>query len=128
MRTRFFIGAALAIGLLAVSTLGAVPTKRSAAVRFLRPTIIAGTFVIGTVVFEHDDAKMARGEPCTTVYRYKSDAEFGEPIVSFMCMPQDRPLATKFEATLVRNVTWPDRLIEYQIAGEHEGHGVPDQK
>jgi hypothetical protein len=89
--------------------------------------VIAGAFVIGTVVIEHDDAKMAKGEPCTTVYRYKSDTEFGEPIVSFMCMPQDRPLATKFEATLVHNVSWPDRLIEYQIAGEHEGHGVPDR-
>lgn len=128
MRTKFFIGAAVMMGVLAASTLDAVPTRRAAVVRFLRPTAVAGSFVIGTVVIEHDDAKMARGEPCTTVYRFKSDSELGEPIVSFMCMPQERPLATKFEATLVRNVSWPDRLIEYQLAGEHEGHGVPDQR
>jgi hypothetical protein len=126
MRTKCFIGAAVMMGFLAASTLDAVPARRAAVVRFLRPTIVAGSFVIGTVVIEHDDAKMARGEPCTTVYRYKSANEFGEPIVSFMCMPQHRPLATTFEATLIRNVSWPDRLIEYQIAGEHEGHGVPD--
>jgi len=128
MRTKFFIGAAVMFGFLAATTLDAVPTRRAAVVRFLRPTIVAGAFVIGTVVIEHDDAKMAKGEPCTTVYRYKSDNEFGEAIVSFMCMPQERPLATKFEATLVRSVSWPDRLIEYQITGEHEGHGVPDRR
>jgi hypothetical protein len=126
MRTKCFIGAAVMMGFLAASTLDAVPTRRSAVVRFLRPTIVAGSFVIGTVVIEHDDAKMARGEPCTTIYRYKSDNELGDPLVSFMCLPQDRPLATKFEATLIQNVSWPDKLIEYQIAGEHEGHGVPD--
>ena len=128
MQSKFFIGAALVMGLLAASTLDAVPTRRAAAVRFLRPTIIAGAFVLGTVVIEHDDAKMARGEPCTTVYRYKSNAEYGEPIVSFMCMPQDRPLADKFEATLEQTVSWPNRLLEYQLAGEREGHGVPSWK
>ena len=128
MRTKYLIGAVLVVGALAASTLGAVPTKRSAAVRFLKPTIVAGAFVLGTVVFEHDDAKMARGEPCTTVYRYKSESEVGEPIVSFMCIPRERPVATKFEATIRQAVSWPDRLTEYQIAGEHEGHGIPDQR
>jgi hypothetical protein len=126
MKTKFFIGAAVMMGFLAATTLDAVPTRRSAVVRFLKPTIVAGSFVIGTVVIEHDDAKMAKGEPCTTVYHYKSENERGEPIVSFMCVPHGRPLATKFEATLQRSVTWPDRLTEYQIAGEREGHGVPD--
>ena len=128
MRTKILVGAALIGGVLAASTLGAVPVRRAAVVRFMRPTIIAGSFVLGTVVIEHDDAKMANGEPCTTVYRFKSQSELGEPIVSFMCVPQERPLATKFEATLVTTVSWPDRLLEYQIAGEHEGHGVPGLK
>lgn len=126
MRKKYLIGTVLVVGALAASTLGAVPARRSAVVRFLKPTIIAGSFVIGTVVIEHDDAKMARGEPCTTVYHYKSENERGEPIVSFMCMPRERPLATQFEATVVGTVSWPDRLTEYQIAGEREGHGVPD--
>jgi hypothetical protein len=128
MRKNVFIGAALIIGFLGAATLDAFPTRRSAVVRFLRPTIVAGSFIIGTVVIEHDDDKMAKGEPCTTVYRYKSKTELGEPLVSFMCVPQDRPLATKFEATLVQTVSWPDRLTEYQLVGESEGHGVPAWK
>jgi hypothetical protein len=128
MRTKFFIGAAVIMGLFLASTLDAVPSRRTAVVRFERPTIVAGSFVIGTVVIEHDDAKMARGEPCTTIYRYKSKNELGKPLVSFMCLPQDRDVATKFEATLVRSVSWPDRLMEYQLPGEREGHGVPDWK
>lgn len=128
MRTKYFIGAALIMGFLGASTLDAVPTKKTAVVRFLRPTSIAGTFVLGTVVIEHDDDKMAHGQPCTTIYRFKSQTELGEPIVSFMCMPQERPRATKFEATLNRSISWPDRLVEYQIAGEREGHGVPDSR
>ena len=125
MRMKMFVGAALLMGVLAASTLDAVPARRTATVRFLKPTIVAGAFVMGTVVFEHDDAKMANGEPCTTVYHYKSESELGEPIVSFMCAPKDRPLATKFEATITKAVSWPDTLLEYQIAGEREGHGVP---
>jgi hypothetical protein len=122
---KFFVGAAVMMGVLAASTLDAVPTRRSAVVRFLNPTLVAGSFVMGTVVIEHDDDKMARGEPCTTVYRFKSTNEVGEPLVSFMCMPQERPLATKFEATLLQTISWPDRLTEYQLPGEREGHGVP---
>ena len=125
MQMKVFIGAAVMMGFLAASTLDAVPTRRSAVVRFLNPTLIAGSFVLGTVVIEHDDDKMAKGEPCTTVYRFKSANELGEPLVSFMCVPQERPLATKFEATLLQTISWPDRLTEYQIAGEREGHGVP---
>ena len=125
MQMKIFVGAALLMGVFAASTLDAVPARRTAVVRFMKPTVIAGAFVMGTVVFEHDDAKMANGEPCTTVYHYKSKDELGEPIVSFMCAPKDRPLATKFEATVIATPSWPDHLLEYQIAGEREGHGVP---
>lgn len=128
MRKNFFIGATLIIGFLGAATLDAVPSRRSAVVRFLRPTIIAGTFVLGTVIIEHDDEKMAKGEPCTTIYHFKSNNERGEPIVSFMCMPRARDVATKFEAMLMKSVSWPDRLTEYQLPGENEGHGVPDSK
>lgn len=129
MRTRILIGTLLLGGALAASTLGAVPVRNAAVVRFIRPTIVAGTFVLGTVVFEHDDGKMARGEPCTTVYHYNANTnERGEAIVGFMCVPRERPLATKFETTLVQTVSWPDRLMEYQFAGEREGHGVPSWK
>jgi hypothetical protein len=129
MRKNVFIGTALIIGFLGAATLDALPNRRAAVVRFLRPTIIAGAFVLGTVVIEHDDDKMAKGEHCTTVYYFDTATNGrGEPIVSFMCMPRARDVATKFEATLMKSVSWPDRLMEYQLPGENEGHGVPDSK
>jgi len=127
MRKRILIGTLLLVGVLAVSTLDAVPSRQSARVRFMRPTFVAGAVVLGSVVFEHDHEKMARGESCTTVYYYDaSKNERGKAIVDFMCVPRERPIATQFEATCVRAaIDGPDRLTEYQFSGDREGHGVP---
>jgi hypothetical protein len=109
-----------------VSVLGAVPVRKAAVVRFMKPTIIAGAAVMGPVVFEHDDARMARGEACTKVYRYDAKNETaGALLVEFMCAPKERELAKDFSATCVKAPAGPDRLVEYQFAGETEGHGVP---
>jgi hypothetical protein len=82
---------------------------------------------MGPVVFEHDDARMARGEPCTTVYTYdRKTKRPGNVIVEFMCLPQERPLTANFAATCTReSPAGPERLAEYQFAGDREGHGVP---
>jgi hypothetical protein len=118
----------LLIGALGIATLAAVaPTRKMAVVRFMRPTVIAGAAVLGAVVFEHDDGRMARGEPCTTVYRYNPKLKApGEVIVEFMCTPHERPITEEFSATCDRRaLAGPDRLVEYQFAGDSEGHGVP---
>ena len=126
MRMRIFVGALVFFAVLAVTALGAVPTRQAAVVRFLKPTIIAGAAVIGPVVFEHDDARMARGEPCTTVYQYDIKTEGrGKVLVEFMCKPQARDLTKTFEARCQKSPAGPDRLMEYQFAGDTEGHGVP---
>ena len=130
MRRKFFIGAALAVSALAVSTLAGASmstARRQALVHFTRPTVIAGAFVLGHVVIEHDDDKMARGEACTTVYNYDRKARLGQgkPIVAFHCNPSARPAA---QAPKVRSEVSPTglgRLIEYQLTGELEAHGVP---
>ena len=126
MRTRILVGALVCFAILAVSALTAAPTRRAAVVRFLKPTIIAGAAVMGTVVFEHDDARMARGEACTKVYFYdaKHNAA-GDLIVQFHCTPKDRAEVKQFEATVIKSPLGPDRLVEYQMVGETEGHGVP---
>jgi hypothetical protein len=129
MRRKVLIVALVLIGALAVVTVGAAPTRKSALVRFTTPTIVAGAIVMGTVVFEHDDSAMSRGESCTTVYSYDTwKNERGNAIVDFMCEPRERSLAMKFEATCSRAfVTGPHRLLEYQFAGDTEGHGVPER-
>jgi hypothetical protein len=120
------IGALVAFAILAVTAVAAVPTRQAAVVRFLKPTIIAGAAVMGPVVFEHDDAKMARGEPCTTVYQYDRKREArGKVIVEFMCAPKFRDVTKEFEARCIKAPAGPDRLVEYQFKGDTEAHGVP---
>jgi hypothetical protein len=128
MRTSTVAGTFLLFAAVGVSTLGAVPTRRAVAVTFTRPTLIAGVFVNNSVVFEHDDGKMARGEPCTTIYKYdRKQKDRGEVLVSFMCIPRARPVAEKFEAIVSRTDMGGTRmLIEYQFEGDNEGHGVPE--
>lgn len=121
----------LLVGVLAVFVMAAVrPAKKSGVVTFTTPTIIAGVAALGTVVFEHDDARMARGEPCTTVYHFDPATKArGDVIVEFMCLPRERPVASKFEAICsLAAIGGPDRLVEYQFAGDHEAHGVPLSK
>jgi len=126
MRTRFLVGALIVFAILAVTAVAAVPTRQAAVVRFLTPTIIAGAAVMGPVVFEHDDAKMARGEPCTTVYQYDAKQQArGKVIVEFMCAPKIREVTKEFEARCIKAPAGPNRLVEYQFKGDTEAHGVP---
>jgi hypothetical protein len=126
MRTRVTIGALVVFAILAVTAVAAVPARQAAVVRFLKPTIIAGAAVMGPVVFEHDDAKMARGEPCTTVYQYDAKHQArGKVIVEFMCEPKFGDVTKEFEARCIKAPAGPDRLIEYQFKGDNEAHGVP---
>ena len=85
----------------------------------------AGPFVSGPVVFIHDDAKMAQGQPCTSVHRYEAGKGVGEEIVAFHCKPRWGKAPGQF--TKAVNTT-PDGLrimTEYQFAGDEEAHGVP---
>ena len=127
MRVRIILGT-FVIGVLMASALAAMaPVKKAVAVHFRRPTIVVNTLIQGAVVFEHDDERMARGEACTRVYKYDNRRkERGEMIVEFHCTPKDRTVPTRFEAVVSRGEgAGPDRLVEYQFAGDGEGHGVP---
>jgi hypothetical protein len=128
MWLRLLIGTTLSFAALAMVTVAGIePARQTALVRFMKPTIIAGTAVLGQVLFEHDDERMTRGEPCTTVYAYDGHTQWRRNVlVDFMCVPQERDLATKFAATCTRSTPFgPERLVEYQFAGDWEGHGVP---
>jgi hypothetical protein len=65
------------------------------------PTLIGSTIVQGPALFTRDNAKMARGEPCTTVYLFEPTKGPDEEISSFHCIPTARKVVHK------------------------EGHGVP---
>src|SRR5437867_8368930 len=72
MRSRIFVGAFLLVGVLAagaVATSGdrTGPTRQWAIASLSEPTLIGSTIVQGPVLFTHDNANMARGQPCPSV-------------------------------------------------------------
>ena len=124
MRSRIFVGSLIFIGLI-VATTSATPSVKWAAVNLKDATLIAGSFVSGPVVFVHDDARMARGEPCTSVHRYEPGKGPGEEIVAFHCKPRWGKAPARFTAATITRPDGPPVLTEYQFAGDEEAHIVP---
>jgi hypothetical protein len=126
------VGTSLLVGLLAVGTVvtsgdTGSPVRQSAIVYLTEPTLIGSTIVQGPVVFRHDNTKMARGEPCTTVHLFEPGKARTEDIASFHCIPVPRQVVHKFTVTTRPNVElgFGCVLTEFQFAGDLEGHGVP---
>src|SRR5690242_16230652 len=70
MRSRLLFGSILMVAILATGAIATSgdrggPSRQWAATFLLEPTLIGSTIVQGPVLFVHDEAKMARGEPCT---------------------------------------------------------------
>jgi hypothetical protein len=129
MRSRTIVGAivllaSLAVGA-AVTSSAADSIKKWALVNLTEPTSIAGIFVSGPVMFMHDDAKMAQGQPCTSVYRFVPGEGPKEEIVAFHCKPHWKKAPEQFTKATVHNLNGPRILTEYQFAGDPEAHGVP---
>ena len=131
MRTRILVG-----GILFVAAIGAGTVVVRAGinigsdtqwtvVNFLEPVLVKGQFVMGKVLIVHDNAKMARGEACTTFYRFDPAAGPKEELVSFHCNPKKTGAAATTTFTTVSSEPGCKRLVEYQIAGDAEAHGIP---
>lgn len=123
IRVALFIAAAGLV--IAVSGTTATPAVKWAAVNLVDTTMIAGSFVSGPVVFVHDDARMARGEPCTTVHRYEAGKGAGEELVAFHCTPRWGKAPGKFTQAITRKPDGPPVMTEYQFAGDEEAHQIP---
>jgi hypothetical protein len=131
MRSRLFVGSFLTVAVLAAGTFangdrGASP-RQWAAVFLLEPTLIGSTIVQGPVLFVHDDARMARGEPCTSVQLFNPGEGPAEEIASFHCLPRARAAVNAFTIRTRPNTEYGFGcvLTEYQFAGDTEAHGVP---
>jgi hypothetical protein len=131
MRSRILVGAFVLVGVLvagSVSTnIQANPAVKWAAVNLDEPTLIQGAFVSGPVLFEHDDGRMARGEPCTVIYRFAPGKGPREEIASFHCKPRWGVAVdnVKFALSTKRDPNGHCVLLEYQFPGDAEAHGVP---
>ena len=132
MRSRALVGVVFFIGILSVGTFASsgasvAPAKQSAIVNFMEPVSVNGNLLMGSYLIVHDEGKMARGEPCTTFYRFDRSKGPREEEVTFMCRPEQRTVCDKTTFSVVRDsLTDPTRrLVEFQFAGDSEGHGIP---
>ncbi|HEX6164944.1 MAG TPA: hypothetical protein VFZ31_16370 [Vicinamibacterales bacterium] len=128
MPSRIILGSVLVAAVMTIGSVaqtGADPAIKWAAINLRDTTMIAGTFVSGPVVFVHDDAKMARGLPCTSVHRFEPGKGAGEELVAFHCTPRWGKAPERFTQAVT---TAPDGLrvmTEYQFAGDQEAHAIP---
>ncbi|HJU42730.1 MAG TPA: hypothetical protein VJ691_07935 [Vicinamibacterales bacterium] len=101
----------------------APPVRQTAEVWFKRPVIVGRSILQGRYVIEHDNDRMARGEPCTHIYAYDNR---DKPVAAFHCTHLERDRA---DQNLVVLYTTSDgrmqRLAEFQFAGEAAAHGYP---
>jgi hypothetical protein len=117
----------LAAGTLASGGSRNRPARQWAIAYLAQPTLVGDTVVQGPVLFTHDDARMARGQPCTTVQLFEPGAGPLEEVAAFHCIPTRRATAEKFTIRTRPNdeLGFGCILTEYQFAGDDEGHGVP---
>ena len=99
----------------------APPVRQATDVWFKRPVMIGKSILQGHYVIEHDNDRMARGEPCTHIYAF-DDRE--KPVVKFHCTHLERNRATQNIAVLETRADM-EHLTEFQFAGEVAAHGVP---
>ena len=132
MRSRILTGAFLLVAVLAAGTAATSgdrggPARQWALVYLAEPTLIGATIVQGPVLFTHDETKMARGEPCTTVHLVEPVIGPQEAIAAFHCIPTPRGVVGKFTMRTRPNdeLGFGCVLTEYQFAGDAEGHRVP---
>jgi len=131
MRSRFAACVLMLVFVLAAGTLasgGSSRPPRQWAIAYLaQPTLVGHTIVQGPVLFTHDDARMARGEPCTTVHLFEPGTGPIEEVAAFHCIPTSRAVVSKFTIRTRPNdeLGFGCILAEYQFAGDDEGHGVP---
>jgi hypothetical protein len=131
MWSRGRVGIFLTLGIFAVAAAAASGDRHGArqwaTVYLNEPTLIGSTIVQGPVVFVHDDAKMARGEPCTSVLLFEPGTGPADEIAAFHCIPVRRETVRVFTMRTRPNVEagFGCVLMEYQFAGDSEGHGVP---
>jgi hypothetical protein len=99
----------------------APPVRQLTEVWFQRPTRVGKNILQGRYVIEHDNDRMARGEPCTYIYAYNNQTK---PVVTFHCTHIERAPASNNVVVLE---TQADMAVmqEFQFAGETAAHGVP---
>jgi hypothetical protein len=130
MRARIIIGVSvvavlLGVGVFTVRAGDAAGARQWAIVNFPDAVQVKGELIVGPVLIIHDNDKMARGEACTTFYRFEPGKGPKEELVSFHCRPESAAKVAQTTFELADTSIGCRRLVSYQIAGDDEVHGVP---
>jgi hypothetical protein len=107
--------------LLAAGFVPAGPVRQEITVWFMRPVLVGKSILQGQYVIQHDNERMARGEPCTHIYAFDDRTK---PVEAFHCTHLERPKATTNTVVLETGVDL-QKLQEFQFAGETAAHGFP---
>jgi hypothetical protein len=131
MRYRIIVGALLVVGCLgvgAVATTGGDvgPVRQWGLVNFVDPIWVGDIVMMGPHLIVHDSEKMAKGQPCTTIYRFDPKRGPQEAVVSFHCKPRRAQVVDRVTVVTERvTATGGAKLREFQLAGDAEAHAVP---
>lgn len=100
----------------------APPVRQMFKVYFKRPTLVGRSILQGHYVVEHDNERMARGEPCTHIFALD---DLQDPVATFHCTHLERDRAQTNLVVLESLSDGWHRLTEFQFAGETASHGYP---
>src|SRR2546430_16157539 len=130
MRTRIIVGVTLVVAVLGIGTFASrasevTSSRQWTIVNFIDPVQVQDQFLMGQVLIVHDSGKMARGEACTTFYRFEPGKGPKEELLSFHCKPVPRAAVAQTTLSVVETSAGCKRLAEYQIGGDSEAHGIP---
>ena len=98
------------------------PARQAAVVWFMQPVRVGGNILQGRYVIEHDNDRMARGEPCTHIYAYNDQKN---PVVAFHCTHLDRAAGKDNTVALYSTGDGHKKFVEFQFKGETGAHGYP---
>ncbi len=98
------------------------PARQATVVWFMQPVRVGDAILQGRYVIEHDNDRMARGEPCTHIYEFDDQKT---PVVAFHCTHLDRPTSKDGTVVLHSTTDGYKKFVEFQFAGETGAHGFP---
>ena len=99
----------------------APPVRQLTSIWFKQPVKFGNKILQGHYVIEHDNDRMARGEPCTHIYAFDDRTT---PVVTFHCTHIERGRVSENIAVLSTKGDYKV-MTEFQFAGETAAHGVP---
>ena len=130
MRTRLLVAFLLVVVVFASGGVASNGSHASArqwtVVNFVDPVMVRDHLLMGPYLVVHDDERMAKGEPCTSIYRFDPARGPQGLEVEFVCFPEQREICSRTTFSVRRSPDLGINVVtEYQFAGDPEVHGVP---